>query len=99
MIEGFERRANCIGTKPLLAGEKQFCPKLKKLVRDPARAVSMSANRVSRCPVLMANYTAPRTEWILQEPDAAQLSALTQSALGQALPPLALRLLAMRGFG
>lgn len=47
----------------------------------------------------MTYFAAPRTEWLLQEPPAPSLAALTQSALGRELPPLVLRLLALRGLG
>ena len=45
----------------------------------------------------MTNHNAPIAQWLLQEPDPSSLEALTDSSLGCELPPLALRLLAMRG--
>jgi single-stranded-DNA-specific exonuclease len=45
----------------------------------------------------MTISSAPRHEWVLQEPDAASHEALAASELGRMLGPLAVRLLALRG--
>lgn len=45
----------------------------------------------------MTSFSAPRTRWILQEPDPAHLKLLADSPLGATLPPLVRRLLALRG--
>jgi single-stranded-DNA-specific exonuclease len=46
----------------------------------------------------MTNLAAPRLAWVLQEPDPITHEALAASELGQMVGPLAVRLLALRGF-